>query len=144
MLLLALEKSRYVGSSGRSWQRRRHGGRQQGAGLRGSRNGRCRRSRRHLIQPVVTSLLDGYKKRMFLPRLRDVERFLDHAGVVHGRLKSRTEAMSKVAKCYACCQGLTWSGSNAMQAVRGRATSRFLPNTLSVGQGVLGNGKVAR
>ena len=49
-------------------------------------------------QGVITSLLDGYKKRTFLPRLHDVERFLNHAGVAHGRLKSRTEALPKVTK----------------------------------------------
>jgi len=50
------------------------------------------------IQRLLSSLLDGYRRRLFLPRLHDVERFLDHAGVAHGHLKSRIKALPKVTK----------------------------------------------
>jgi hypothetical protein len=45
---------------------------------------------------LVSSLVSGYTSGVFLPRLRDVERFLDHAGIPHGPLKSRPAALSKV------------------------------------------------
>lgn len=47
------------------------------------------------------SLISKYESRSFLPQLREVERFLEHAGIRHGKLKSRTAALPKVIQALA-------------------------------------------
>lgn len=44
------------------------------------------------IAEPLRALAVGFENRTFLPQLRDVERFLDHNGVSHGKLKSRAAA----------------------------------------------------
>jgi hypothetical protein len=41
------------------------------------------------IVELVSTLVSRFENRTFLPELRDVVRFLDRAGVSHGKLKSR-------------------------------------------------------
>jgi len=47
---------------------------------------------------VVLDLINRYENRLFLPQLRDVERFLNHRGIRHTRLKSRTDALPRVVQ----------------------------------------------
>lgn len=56
-------------------------------------------------QPDITELVQKvasrFENRTFLPQLRDVERFLDRAGVAHGRLRSRRASTELVIKTLA-------------------------------------------
>ena len=51
---------------------------------------------RENIERPVSVLMTRYENRMFLPQLRNVERFLDRVGIRHGRLKSRVAAVPKI------------------------------------------------
>ena len=53
------------------------------------------------VHPAVSTLVGRYENRTFLPQLRQVERFLDQAGVKHGKLKSRSAALPKVVQALA-------------------------------------------
>ena len=48
------------------------------------------------LRNLILDIVNRYQSRTFLPQLRDVERFLDHRGVQHGYLKSRTTALRHV------------------------------------------------
>jgi hypothetical protein len=50
------------------------------------------------IKSILSTLVTSYENRVFLPQLREVERFLNHAGVKHGKLKSRNAALPKVVQ----------------------------------------------
>ncbi len=45
---------------------------------------------------LLSAVINRYQNRTFLPQLRDVERFLNHRGVAHTRLKSRVAALPKI------------------------------------------------
>ena len=51
---------------------------------------------RENIEAVVSTLVNRYQSRIFLPHLRDVARFFDRSDVKHARLKSRIAALPKV------------------------------------------------
>ena len=53
------------------------------------------------VEGQVRNLIASYENRTFLPRLREVERFLDHTGVRHSKLKSRVAALPKVIQALA-------------------------------------------
>lgn len=53
------------------------------------------------IESHVQALIASYENRTFLPQLREVERFLDRVGVLHGKVKSRSEALPKVVQALA-------------------------------------------
>jgi hypothetical protein len=48
------------------------------------------------LMELVTTLVNRFENRTFLPQLRDVVRFLDRAGVSHGKLKSRRVSTPKI------------------------------------------------
>jgi hypothetical protein len=50
------------------------------------------------IKDRLATLIVRYENRVFLPQLREVERFLNHARVTHGKLKSRAAALPKVVE----------------------------------------------
>jgi hypothetical protein len=53
------------------------------------------------IGGLVTTLVNRFENRTFLPQLRDVVRFLDRAGISHGKLKSRRASVSKLISALA-------------------------------------------
>jgi hypothetical protein len=53
-----------------------------------------------IAEPLRT-LAVRFENRTFLPQLRDVQRFLDRAGVAHGKLKSRAAAAPTVIRTLA-------------------------------------------
>lgn len=53
------------------------------------------------IAEPLRALAVGFENRTFLPQLRDVQRFLDRAGVSHGKLKSRAAAAPTVIRTLA-------------------------------------------
>ena len=56
---------------------------------------------RPAIEDQVQALLANYENRTFLPSLREVERFLDHEAIRHGKLKSRVAALPKIIQALA-------------------------------------------
>jgi hypothetical protein len=52
------------------------------------------------VEPVTT-LVSRFENRTFLPQLRDVVRFLDRAGISHGKLKSRRASTPRVVAALA-------------------------------------------
>lgn len=51
---------------------------------------------RPAVQELVTTLVNRFENRTFLPQLRDVVRFLDRTGTTHGKLKSRRASTAKL------------------------------------------------
>jgi hypothetical protein len=51
--------------------------------------------------PLVEALVRDYENKVFLPQLRDVQRFLDRIGGTRGRLKSRSTALPQLIKSLA-------------------------------------------
>lgn len=62
--------------------------------------GAAAQERPEIAEPL-RALAVGFENRMFLPQLRDVQRFLDRAGVSHGKLKSRIAATPIVIRTLA-------------------------------------------
>jgi hypothetical protein len=50
------------------------------------------------IAEILRTFVTRFENRSFLPKLRDIERFLDRVGFPHGRMKSRRAAVGHVIK----------------------------------------------
>jgi DNA-binding transcriptional regulator YbjK len=81
---------------------------------------------------LLRSLAIQYQNRNFLPQLRDVQRFLDQAGVTERKVRSREAAAPLLIKC------LTTLSSEELQALIARPSPGDANDYLLLARAILG------
>lgn len=92
------------------------------------------RDRPELV-PIVQQLVTRYENRMFLPQLRDVQRFLDRTTGSHVRLKSRKAAIGPLLRAMAKMSAEDVSRLTGVAETRGDSDFALLARAIMTGTG---------